>query len=130
MSKTILVTGATGKQGGAVIDNLAGNPEFTLLAVTRNTAGASAQKLTSKGGNIKLVQGDMDDVPALFAKASEVAGGAIWGVYSVQISQGKGVTHEGEIRQGKAMSVSRGCPGNARAALSDAAPRRPRPRLR
>ncbi|KAL1589202.1 hypothetical protein WHR41_02236 [Cladosporium halotolerans] len=103
MSKTILVTGATGKQGGAVIDNLANNPSFTLLAVTRNTAGASAQKLTSKGSNIKLVQGDMDDVPALFAKAAEVANGAIWGVYSVQISQGKGVTHEGEIRQGKAM---------------------------
>lgn len=103
MSKTILVTGATGKQGGAVIDNLANNPSFTLLAVTRNTAGASAQKLTSKGSNIKLVQGDMDDVPALFAKAAEVADGSIWGVYSVQISQGKGVTHEGEIRQGKAM---------------------------
>ena len=62
MSKTILVTGATGKQGGSVIENLANNPEFTLLAVTRNTAGGSAQKLTSKGSNIKLVQGDMDDV--------------------------------------------------------------------
>jgi uncharacterized protein YbjT (DUF2867 family) len=103
MSKTILVTGATGKQGGSVIENLANNPEFTLLAVTRNTAGGSAQKLTSKGSNIKLVQGDMDDVPALFASAAEVASGPIWGVYSVQISQGKGVTHEGEIRQGKAM---------------------------
>jgi uncharacterized protein YbjT (DUF2867 family) len=103
MSKTILVTGATGKQGGSVIENLANNPEFTLLAVTRNTAGGSAQKLTSKGSNIKLVQGDMDDVPALFASAAEVAAGPIWGVYSVQISQGKGVTHEGEIRQGKAM---------------------------
>lgn len=103
MSKSILVTGATGKQGGAVIDNLANNPDFTLLAVTRNTAGASAQKLISKGSNIKLVQGDMDDVPALFASAAEVAGSSIWGVYSVQISQGKGVTHEGEIRQGKAM---------------------------
>jgi uncharacterized protein YbjT (DUF2867 family) len=62
MSRTILVTGATGKQGGSVIENLANNPEFTLLAVTRNTAGGSAQKLTSKGSNIKLVQGDMDDV--------------------------------------------------------------------
>ena len=59
MSKTILVTGATGKQGGSVIENLANNPEFTLLAVTRNTAGGSAQKLTSKGSNIKLVQGEL-----------------------------------------------------------------------
>lgn len=103
MSKNILVTGATGKQGGSVIDALAGNNAFTLLAVTRNTSGGSAQKLTSKGSNIKLVQGDMDDVPALFKNAAQVASGPIWGVYSVQISQGKGVTHEGEIRQGNAM---------------------------
>lgn len=103
MAKNILVTGATGKQGGSVIDAMAGNSAFTLLAVTRNTSGGSAQKLTSKGNNIKLVQGDMDDVPGLFKNAAQVAGSPIWGVYSVQISQGKGVTHEGEIRQGNAM---------------------------
>ena len=103
MAKNILVTGATGKQGGSVIDALAGNNAFTLLAVTRNTSGGSAQKLTSKASNIKLVQGDMDDVPSLFKNATQVASGPIWGVYSVQISQGKGVTHDGEIRQGNAM---------------------------
>lgn len=104
MSKAILITGATGKQGGAVIEHLANNAAFTLLAVTRNTSGGSAQKLSSKASNIKLVQGDMDDVPALFKSASAAAAGSpIWGVYSVQISQGKGVTSEGEIRQGKAM---------------------------
>ena len=103
MSKTILVTGATGKQGGSVIDALANNSSFTLLAVTRNASSGSAEKLQSKANNIKLVQGDMDDVPALFKSAQEVAKEPIWGVYSVQISQGKGVTHDGEIKQGKAM---------------------------
>jgi len=103
MSKAILVTGATGKQGGSVIDALANNSAFTLLAVTRNTSGGSAQKLASKASNIKLVQGDMDDVPALFKNAAEVAKAPLWGVYSLQISQGKGVTSEGEIRQGNAM---------------------------
>ncbi|OQO10009.1 hypothetical protein B0A48_04364 [Cryoendolithus antarcticus] len=102
-AKSILVTGATGKQGGSVIAALANNAAFTLLAVTRNATSPSASKLTSQGSNIKLVQGDMDDVPALFRAAEEVAGTPIWGVYSVQISQGKGVTSEGEIRQGKAM---------------------------
>ncbi|KAK1071077.1 hypothetical protein LTR74_003726 [Friedmanniomyces endolithicus] len=103
MAKNILVTGATGKQGGAVIEALANNADFTLLAQTRNASGSGAQKLEGKGNNIKVVQGDQDDVPGLFKNAQEAANGPIWGVYSVQVSQGKGVTHDGEIKQGKAM---------------------------
>ena len=79
MAKNILVTGSTGKQGGGVIDALANNPNFTLLAQTRNATGSGAQKLTSKGNNIKVVQGDQEDVPGLFANAKKVAGGDIWG---------------------------------------------------
>lgn len=103
MAKNVLITGATGKQGGAVLKALVNNPSFTLLAVTRNASGEGAQKLTAKGNNVKVVEGNLDDVPALFTNAAKVAGGPIWGVYSVQLSQGTGVTHEGEIKQGKAM---------------------------
>ncbi|KAK1024575.1 hypothetical protein LTR33_017881, partial [Friedmanniomyces endolithicus] len=84
MAKDILVTGATGKQGGAVIEALANNTDFTLLAQTRNASGSGAQKLEGKGNNIKVVQGDQDDVPGLFENAKQVANGPIWGVYSVQ----------------------------------------------
>lgn len=104
MSKVILVTGATGKQGGSVIDALVASPStsrFTILAVTRNASGASAQKLTSKASNIKLVQGDLDDAAGLFKAAKAAVGGEdIWGVYSVQISMGKGVTYDSEVKQG------------------------------
>lgn len=103
MAKSILVTGATGKQGGAVLTALANNADFTILAVTRNASGESAQKLKSKGNNVTVVQGDLNDVPALFNNAREAAKSPIWGVYSVQLSQGTGVTHEGEIKQGKDM---------------------------
>lgn len=103
MAKNILVTGATGKQGGAVIEALANSSDFTLLAQTRNASGSGAEKLKAKGSNIKVVQGDQEDVPSLFENAKLAADGPIWGVYSVQISQGKGVTHDGEIKQGKAM---------------------------
>jgi nucleoside-diphosphate-sugar epimerase len=104
MAKIVLVTGATGKQGGSVIEALANNPDFTLLAQTRNATGSGAQKLQAKGTNVKVVEGDQDDVPGLFKNAQAAVDGApIWGVYSVQVSQGKGVTHDGEIRQGKAM---------------------------
>jgi len=86
MSKTILVTGATGKQGGAVIKALLEAPnaaDFTILAVTRKPESASAKKLVEKG--VKLVQGDLNDVPALFESAKEVTATPVWGVFSVQV---------------------------------------------
>jgi uncharacterized protein YbjT (DUF2867 family) len=105
MSKVILVTGATGNQGGAVIKALLKetSQNFTILAVTRDPDSGSSQKLAKKSTSIKLVQGNLDDVPAIFAAAKEVVKEPIWGVYSVQISMGKGVTFDGEIAQGKAM---------------------------
>lgn len=106
MSRTILVTGATGKQGGAVINALLKEPatnSYNILAVTRDTNSGSAKKLASKGSNVKVVQGNLDDVPSLFQNAKAAAGGTIWGVYSVQISMGKGVTLDSEVAQGTAL---------------------------
>ncbi len=107
MSKALLITGATGKQGGALIDAILSNPgqtsKFTLLAVTRDTSTASAKKLAARSPSVKLVQGDLDDNPSLFRAANEVAQKPIWGVFSVQVSMGKGVTVEGEIQQGKGL---------------------------
>lgn len=106
MSRALLITGATGKQGGAVIDALlARRPsDFLLLAVTRNAQSASAKRLAAKSPSVKLVEGDLDSVPALFQSAKKVAGSLpLWGVYSVQVSMGKGVTLEGEVKQGKAI---------------------------
>lgn len=101
MSKAILLTGVTGSQGGAVLDALvSSSADFTILAVTRNPDGPSAQKLLSKSKNVKLVKGDLNDVPAIFAAAKAVNPN-IWGVYSVQLSQG--VAGDVEIAQGKAM---------------------------
>ncbi|KAF2838283.1 NmrA family protein-like protein [Patellaria atrata CBS 101060] len=101
MSKVILVTGATGKQGGAVIKSLLSSPtKYNILAVTRDPSSSSAQKLAAKSPSVKPIKGDLNDVPSLFAAAKEVSSEPIWGVYSVQISQGKGASHEGEIRQG------------------------------
>jgi len=106
MSKTLLITGATGRQGGAVIDALLAspNPDFTILAVTRDTSSAAAKRLGSKSPSIRLIQGDLDDIPALFRSAlKESPNKDIWGVYSVQVSMGTNVTVESEIAQGKNM---------------------------
>ncbi|KAI0468327.1 hypothetical protein F4859DRAFT_524585 [Xylaria cf. heliscus] len=102
MAKVVLVTGATGKQGGAVIKALLAqkSEDFTILGVTRDASSSAAKKLSSISTAIKLVQGNLDDVSGLFQEAQNVAGQPIWGVYSVQVSTGKGVTSEGEITQG------------------------------
>jgi len=110
-AKPILITGATGKQGGAVLKQLANHSsssQFILLAVTRNTNSASAKALSERYPSVLLVQGDLNDCPALFASAQSVLRATskstqIWGVYSVQISMGPGVTLDGEIQQGNAL---------------------------
>ncbi|KAI0554329.1 hypothetical protein F4679DRAFT_570692 [Xylaria curta] len=105
MTKVILVTGATGKQGSAVINALLAQKTeaFTILAVTRDVSSSAAKRLGVLYPSIKLIQGDLDEVPSLFQEAQTVAGEPIWGVYSVQVSEGKGVTPEGEVRQGTAL---------------------------
>lgn len=105
MSRVILVTGATGKQGGAVIDALLAlkNVKFTILAVTRDPSSPSAKRLIAKSNSIKLVKGNLNDAPAIFAEAKKVHDQSIWGVFSVQVSMGTGVTVVGEIEQGKAL---------------------------
>ncbi|KAF4535925.1 uncharacterized protein LTHEOB_12451 [Lasiodiplodia theobromae] len=105
MSRSILVTGATGNQDGALVDALLSRhaTDFTILAVTRDPNSASAKRLLAKSPSTKLVEGNLDNVPALLATAQQIASAAstsIWGVYSVQSSMGKGATSEGEVRQG------------------------------
>ena len=87
MAKTVLVVGATGQQGRPVIDALLNCNQassFSILGLTRNPGSAAAQKLEAR--RVKLVQGDLNDIPALFEKAKEVAAGPIWGVFAMLVS--------------------------------------------
>lgn len=87
MSQSILVTGATGKQGGSLITALLkAKAPFEILAVTRDATSASAQRLAKKSANIKLIQGNLDAVDDIFKAAREASRVPIWGVYSVQVS--------------------------------------------
>ncbi|KZF25439.1 NAD(P)-binding protein [Xylona heveae TC161] len=107
MSKVLLITGATGKQGGAVVDALLSSPDakdFTILAVTRNASSSGAQALANRSPNIKLVEGDLNDPEAIFKAAARVTSQSVWGVYSVQSSVGSGGADVvGEERQGKGL---------------------------
>lgn len=106
MSRALLITGATGRQGGAVINALAAKQpsDFLLLAVTRNAQSPSAKRLAAKSPNIKLVEGDLESIPSLFQSAKKVAGAIpLWGVYSIQTSGGKAAILEEEVRHGKGL---------------------------
>ena len=90
-SGVIVVTGATGRQGGAVSRALlaAGRP---VRAMTRHPQKGAARALSDAGA--ELVVADMDD-PASLTRAFSGA----YGVYSVQNFMSSGL--DGEVRQGR-----------------------------
>ena len=87
----IVVTGATGLQGGAVTRQLL-KDGWHVRGLTRNAASKKAQALAALG--VDVVQGDLGDVASL----RPVFAGA-YGVYSVQNPFISGL--EAEVRQGK-----------------------------
>jgi hypothetical protein len=88
-----LVTGATGKQGGAVARHLL-TLGFPVKALTRNPDSAPARALRQRGAII--VQGDLEKKETLLAALQHCHA-----LFSVQNYWEKGVGYEGEIRQAR-----------------------------
>lgn len=89
--KTVLVTGATGRQGGAVVRHMLPKG-WKLRALTRHPEGHEAQSLARQG--VEVVQGDLED-PASIARAAI----GVYGMYSVQDFWAVGAKRE--VQQGK-----------------------------
>jgi uncharacterized protein YbjT (DUF2867 family) len=87
--RVILVTGATGHQGGAAIRHLQ-QKHFAVRAVTRDPNQPKARDLAGHG--TEVVRANLDDADSL-ARALD----GVYGVYSVQDYAGGA---ESEIRQG------------------------------
>ena len=87
----ILITGATGHQGGATARELLARGH-KVRAFTRHPDSAAAQALAKLGAEI--AQGDLDDAPSI-----ERALTGAWGAYAVQNTWEAGVEKEEE--QGK-----------------------------
>jgi len=85
----ILITGATGRQGGSVVRHLAADG-WRLAALVRNPDAPAARALAARG--VELSHGDLDDPASLDAALQ-----GTYGVYSVQ-SWAEGI--EAEVRQG------------------------------
>ncbi len=90
-NRSVLVTGATGHQGGAVARELLAR-RYHVRAMTRRPDSERARELARL--KAEIVQGDFDDAESL-TRAIE----GVWGVFSVQNSWEAGVEKEEE--QGK-----------------------------
>ena len=90
----IVVTGATGKQGGAVARHLLAKG-YNVRALTRKPQSDPAKTLEKLGA--KIIQGDFDDASTL-----ERAFEGNWGVFAMQNTWEAGVLREEE--QGKRMA--------------------------
>lgn len=87
--KLILITGATGKQGGATIQHLLKDGTFQLRAMTRNPESDGAKRLAEQG--VQVVKGDLDDEASI-----DEALASVWGVFGVQNTWEAGVVKEEE----------------------------------
>lgn len=106
----ILVSGATGKQGSALIRALL-HPsilnashaahQYHIYALTRKASSPNAQRL-SNVKDVTVVEGDLD-APESISKIFQDAksNGGIWGVFAVLAFPGWVASADGEERQGK-----------------------------
>ena len=108
-TKTVLVTGATGVQGRAVIDALLSRPTtpsaFHVLALTRNVRSTGATDLALQyPRGLTLVEADLaspESVRRLFInEKTAMTGAPVWGIYLVAPCELASNPKE-EERQGK-----------------------------
>jgi uncharacterized protein YbjT (DUF2867 family) len=92
ISPFVLVTGATGNQGGAVVKHLL-TQGVKIRALTRNGNSLAAENLRQAG--IEIAVGDMHDRPSL-----DYALNGVNAVFSVQDFWAKGAGYKGEVQQG------------------------------
>ena len=91
LRKTLLITGATGKQGKALVDTLLASPDpstFNILALTRKSSSPSAQALSKRASNIKIIEGDLNDCKAIFSNAAKITKDPVWGVFGMTTPMG------------------------------------------
>jgi hypothetical protein len=96
MSKAILVTGATGRQGGGLIKTLLASPDAStlkIIALSRSPQSPTANKLKEKG--VVVIEGDLNNVPAIFENL-EITKQPLWGIFSVQVCACKDISEDNE----------------------------------
>src|SRR5215813_1244366 len=89
--RIVLITGATGRQGGSVICHML-SKRWKLRALTRDSNSRAAKELLRKG--VEVVQGDLENTATLGPATH-----GVYGIYSVQDFWAVGAKRE--VNQGK-----------------------------
>ena len=101
MTKLLVVFGATGNQGGSIVNFVLQDPElskaYKVRGVTRDVSKPAAQTLQAKG--VEMVAGDVDDVAGLSAVLRDADT-----VFFLTGAAMPPVSLEQEIAQGKAVT--------------------------
>jgi uncharacterized protein YbjT (DUF2867 family) len=101
MSKLLVVFGATGQQGGSVVEHVVNDPElskqYKVRAVTRDPSKPAGQALKAKG--VEVVKGDADDAASL----KTVLEGAHT-VFAITVTVLESTDRSQEVVQGKAIA--------------------------
>ncbi|RDI76646.1 hypothetical protein Vi05172_g13352 [Venturia inaequalis] len=103
--KIIAVTGATGSQGGGVVNVMKKTPGWKVRAITRNPVSEAAKKLEAEG--VEVVQASFNDEVSL-AKAFE----GVHAVFAVtnwweHLAQGKSQDESGVLEEEQGMNIAR-----------------------
>ncbi|KAJ4983430.1 hscarg dehydrogenase [Stagonosporopsis vannaccii] len=103
--KLIVVTGATGAQGGGVANVMLETPGWNVRAVTRDTNSAKAKDLATRGAEV--VQADFNDVESLVAAFKGAH--AIYGVTNFweHLFAGKSLEEAGIIEEEQGINLAR-----------------------
>lgn len=99
MSKLLVVFGATGQQGGSIVDFVLNDPElsrqYTIRAISRDATSASSQKLSARG--VEVISADPDEPSTL--PAALKGSHTVFAMTFPDYSDVKG----SEVRQGRAI---------------------------
>ncbi|KAJ0115122.1 uncharacterized protein J7T55_001531 [Diaporthe amygdali] len=99
MSRLIVVVGATGGQGGSVVNAMLADPNYCIRGITRNLESEKAMELTAKG--VEMVKADVGDeasLDAAFHGANAIF--AITDYYETFFKHGKDAAMEAEFQAG------------------------------
>ncbi|KAF8496964.1 hypothetical protein JB92DRAFT_2746124 [Gautieria morchelliformis] len=92
--KIVVVTGATGGQGGSVAKFLLDDGTYAVRAITRNPDSPAAKDLAARGAEV--VKADLTNLESV-----EKAFAGAYGVFGITNFWEPGVGYDGEISQGK-----------------------------
>jgi uncharacterized protein YbjT (DUF2867 family) len=103
--RTIVICGATGKQGGAVLNSLSKDDGWQLVALSRDVNGPRSDALRQRGVEVRYA--DLDDAGSLAEAFSGAYG--VYGVTTMVTPKGK-LDMAMERRQGR--NIADACVAN------------------